>query len=93
MYREDIRKIDKFKNDLVVGLIKESYLVTKIKIEEIRNNRLEIIITVRKEGYELYQEYSIDLDFIGITSVTAAIIEDINDRFKYKYYKKKIEYK
>ena len=91
MNREDIRKIDKFKNDLVVGLIKEGYLVTKIKIEEIRNNRLEIIITVRKEGYELYQGYSIDLGFIGIRSVTAAIIEDINNRFKYKCYKKKIE--
>ena len=83
MNREDIRKIGKFENDLIVGLIKEGYLVTKIKIEEIRNNRLEIIITVRKKGYELYQEYSVDLDFIGITSVTAAIIEDINDRLKY----------
>ena len=33
MYREDIRKIGNFKNDLVNGLIKEGYLVTKIKIE------------------------------------------------------------
>ena len=86
MDRTDLGRIVNFKINLVGSLIKEGYSIVKIEIEEIRNNRLEIIIVVRKEGYEIYQEYSINLNYIfdDIRSVITAIIKDINDRFKYK---------
>ena len=86
MDRTDLGRIVNFKINLVGSLIKEGYSIVKIEIEEIRNNRLEIIIVVRKEGYEIYQEYSINLNYIfdDIRSVKTAIIKDINDRFKYK---------
>ena len=86
MDRTDLRRIVNFKINLVGSLIKEGYSIVKIEIEEVKKDRLEITIVVRKEGYEIYQEYSINLDYIldDIRSVITAIIKDINDRFKYK---------
>ena len=83
MDRTDLGRIVNFKINLVGSLIKQGYSIVKAEIEEVKKDRLEITIAVRKEGYEIYQEYSIDLNFIDIRSVTAAIIEDINDRLKY----------
>ena len=86
MDRTDLGRIVNFKINLVGSLIKEGYSIVKIEMEEVKKDRLEITIVVRKEGYEIYQEYSINLDYIfdDIRSVTAAIIEDIDNRFKYK---------
>ena len=86
MDRTDLRRIVNFKINLVGSLIKEGYSIVKIEIEEVKKDRLEITIVVRKEIYEIYQEYSINLDYIfdDIRSVITAIIKDINDRFKYK---------
>ena len=86
MDRTDLRRIVNFKINLVGSLIKEGYSIVKIEIEEVKKDRLEITIVVRKEGYEIYQEYSINLDYIldDIRSVITAIIKDTNDRFKYK---------
>ena len=86
MDRTDLGRIVNFKINLVGSLIKEGYSIVKIEIEEVKKDRLEITIVVRKEVYEIYQEYSINLDYIfdDIRSVTAAIIKDINDRLKYK---------
>ena len=86
MDRTDLRRIVNFKINLVGSLIKEGYSIVKIEIEEVKKDRLEITIIVRKEIYEIYQEYSINLDYIldDIRSVITAIIKDINDRFKYK---------
>ena len=82
MDRTDLGRIVNFKINLVGSLIKEGYSIVKIEIEEVKKDRLEITIVVRKEGYEIYQEYSIIFD--NIRSVITAIIKDINDRFKYK---------
>ena len=85
MDRTDLRRIVNFKINLVGSLIKEGYSIVKIEIEEVKKDRLEITIVVRKEGYEIYQEYSINLDFFDdIRSVITAIIKDINNRLKYK---------
>ena len=86
MDRTDLGRIVNFKINLVGSLIKQGYSIVKIEMEEVKKDRLEITIVVRKEGYEIYQEYSINLDYIfdDIRSVTAAIIEDIDNRFKYK---------
>ena len=86
MDRTDLGRIVNFKINLVGSLIKEGYSIVKIEIEEVKKDRLEITIVVRKEIYEIYQEYSINLDYIfdDIRSVITAIIKDINDRFKYK---------
>ena len=86
MDRTDLGRIVNFKINLVGSLIKEGYSIVKIEIEEVKKDRLEITIVVRKEGYEIYQEYSINLDYIfdDIRSVITAIVKDINDRFKYK---------
>ena len=86
MDRTDLGRIVNFKINLVGSLIKQGYSIVKAEIEEVKKDRLEITIVVRKEIYEIYQEYSINLDYIfdDIRSVTAAIIKDINDRFKYK---------
>ena len=86
MDRTDLRRIVNFKINLVGSLIKEGYSIVRIEIEEVKKDRLEITIVVRKEGYEIYQEYSINLDYIfdDIGSVITAIIKDTNDRFKYK---------
>ena len=83
MDRTDLGRIVNFNINLVGSLIKQGYSIVKAEIEEVKKDRLEITIVVRKEGYKIYQEYSIDLNFIDIRSVTAAIIEDINDRLKY----------
>ena len=83
MDRTDLGRIVNFKINLIGNLIKQGYSIVKAEIEEVKKDRLEITIVVRKEGYKIYQEYSIDLNFIDIRSVTAAIIEDINDRLKY----------
>ena len=86
MDRTDLGRIVNFKINLVGSLIKEGYSIVKIEIEEVKKDRLEITIVVRREGYEIYQEYSINLDYIfdDIRSVITAIVKDINDRFKYK---------
>ena len=86
MDRTDLGRIVNFKINLVGSLIKQGYSIVKTEIEEVKKDRLEITIVVRKEGYEIYQGYSINLDYIfdDIRSVTAAIIKDINDRLKYK---------
>ena len=86
MDRIDLGRIVNFKINLVGSLIKEGYSIVKIEIEEVKKDRLEITIVVRKEIYEIYQEYSINLDYIldDIRSAITAIIKDINDRFKYK---------
>ena len=83
MDRTDLGRIVNFKINLIGNLIKQGYSIVKAEIEEVKKDRLEITIVVRKEGYKIYQEYSIDLNFIDIRSVTAAIIEDINNRLKY----------
>ena len=86
MDRTDLGRIVNFKINLVGSLIKEGYSIVKIEIEEVKKDRLEITIVVRKEGYEIYQEYNLNLCYIldDIRSVITAIIKDINDRFKYK---------